>query len=258
MRRIGHVLPVEGMKSLLEYSRDEVEGFPADREQQIARRNWEFFTGYLEMALWYAALGYLFDEPLDRIVRMLRDAVREWPAVYELDGVLNAGEMREFLAATVLAGDRETRDFATAIPRKRYTDPDGVASPVAYSYVKLLQAVARGHDAEAAAALKEARENLGPGKLIVKPRWESRYFGTVLALAEAVLGGGQAAFDRAWQERERFYHAEFSKPAEAGNVEGILDWQALALGRLALERGLRIERANPYAPGELLQAAAAA
>lgn len=256
LRRTGHAVDAEGLKFTYEYSGGRVAEFPSEREEQIARGNWNYFAGHLKMALWYGASAWVFGHPADEILRMLRDASREWPAVSELEGLLNPFDAAEYLAATIVAGDAEMREFAAALPEDQYTNPNIEANPVAYDWMKVLQALARGDKRAFGKALSRARENLEPKKMVGKPRWAMRYYGTLLALAEAVHAGDQAAFDRAWRERARFHHAEFAKPAEAANVDGILDWQALALGRLALERGLQIGTENPYAPGELLKGGA--
>jgi len=74
-----------------------------------------------------------------------------------------------------------------------------------------------------------------------------------VALLESIAAGSQEALEKAWVTVNDVWMKRHNRFSESCNPEGILDLQALALGRVAQKLGLRVPDTNPFAPQALLE-----
>jgi len=252
MRTIGHAVKADMMKASLNDYSARLNAFAGKRPAQIQKRNPAFFVGYMENSLRVARLSYLFDAPLKEVITVLRSGLPELPTVFEMGGMLQPRLMEEFLGAALLAKEPKMTDWLADLPDQAYRNPQMQTSDVHYGIVEAEQAGARGDKAKFAAAVAKLRPALDPKKLIVEPKGELAIFEPIVALLEAVAKGDQVAFDKAWKDEGDAWKKRYGRPSEVANFDGILDVEALGIGRIAQGFGLKVATGNPYAPAELL------
>jgi hypothetical protein len=252
MRKIGHAVKADMMKSSYDDYSARVKAFAGKRAAQIQKRNPMFFQGYMENSIRVGRLSYLFDAPLKDVITALRAGLPELPTVFEMGGMFHPRLMQEFLGAALLSKEPKMTSWLADLPPEAFRHPQVQTSELHPLIVEAEQAGARGDKPKFAAAVAKLRPALDPKKLVVDPKGEREIFEPIVALLEAVAKGDQAAFDKAWKEEGDAWKKRYGRPSEDANFDGILDIEALGIGRIATEFGLKVPADNPYAPAELL------
>jgi len=238
----------------LESIRGELQEFPSERATQLQAKNANYFWAYVRNGLEAARIFYLMDLPLKDVHAVIRTTLPELATYLDMGGVVDAGVFRDVLGAALLAADAKLLKWILELPPDQYTDPGMQYSEAAYRLVEALQAGGRGDAKGLASSVKKLRASLNPRKLIVDPRAEKSIFEPPAQLLEAVAAGDQAAFDKAWSSAGAAYKKRYGRPSDRGDWDGILDFVALGIARIAENSALKVPASNPYAPPELLQA----
>jgi hypothetical protein len=237
-----------------DHYRSQLKRDEAARKAQRRAGNAAYFTIQVLYTLYAARLGYLFDAPPAEVIQTLRDGLPDLIAVIDLGGSLSPIEMRKYLGAALLTEDPRLVRWLTRLPDKDFTLENLKVSDALYDLVRALQAGGRGDAAAFADAVAKFRAALAPKRLVVSPRTEKAIYAPLADLLEAIVAGDQAAFDQAWRNQGAAWKKRYGRPAETANVEGLLDMEALGIGKIARKFNLKVPPDNPYAPLELLDA----
>jgi len=254
MRTIGHKIDAKLLRNDYEYYRGELKESTAGRAKQKRARNPEYFVGHVRVAANVARTGYLFDVPLDEIVDIMKSALPELVVALELGATLSAIAMREYLGAALLTGDKALIKWFADLPKAEYADPGLELSDAAYLLVQVIQSGMKGDAKSFRLRMTKFEASLASGKLVVAPATEKAIYTPLAALLQAIADKDQGAFEKAWRAQEESWKKRFGRPSARANMDGILDFEALGIARLAEKSGLQVPDTNPYAPRALLDA----
>jgi hypothetical protein len=253
MRTIGHKVDAKLLRDDYKYYSDELEESTAGRAKQKRARNVEFFVGHVRLALNVARTGYLFGAPYEEIVDVLKSGLRELVVALELGATLSPIAMRDYLGAALLTGDKALIKWLSELPKADYTDSGIKVSEAGYTLVQTIQAGMKGDEKTFRARASKFLAASGPGKPAVVPGEKSIYQPLALML-QAIAEKDEAAFAKAWRDQAASWQKRFGRPAERANMDGLLDFEALGIARIAQRWGLAVPETNPYAPVALLDA----
>jgi hypothetical protein len=254
MRKLGHSVNVALLQPDYDYYRTKLKQDAGVRKDQKRASNIAYFTIQVLYALHAGRLGYLFDAKPDEVLKILHEGLSDLIEAVDLGGTLNPIDMRKYLGAALLIGEKPMVNWLTRLPDQDYTLGDLKVSEAAYLLVQALQAGGRGDAKEFPAAVAKFRAALVPKKLVVNARIEKETYEPLATLLEAIAAADQSAFDKAWNAQATAWKKRYSRPAEAANIDGILDLETLGIGRIARKFKLQVPAMNPYAPLELLDA----
>lgn len=142
------------------------------------------------------------------------------------------------LSAVVAFGGENERRVVASYPEERYRNPNVIVGESLFTELRAMKAGLRGEEGlaknEAQAALSACRE------ATQRPE---------IAALVSLLTGDEARFHEQLEERVKAYKKQYQR---SPNVpEGFVYLFGLALCRLALERGIKVEE-SPYLPVRLL------
>jgi hypothetical protein len=252
MRKIAHSVNVALLRPDYDYYRSKLKQDAAVRKDQKRARNIAYFTIQVLYALHAARLGYLFDAPPDEVLKILHEGLPDLIEAVGLGGALSPIDMRKYLGAGLLVGEKPMIKWLTRLPEEDFKLPDLQVSAAAYLLVQALQAGGRGDAKEFPAAVAKFCGSLAAKRLVVSPRSEKEIYEPLAGLLTAIADADQPGFDKAWNDQATAWKKRFGRPAEAANMEGILDLETLGIGRIARKFSLQVPPGNPYAPLELL------
>jgi hypothetical protein len=255
MRKTGHALAISVLRNAYDHYRTELKtDTTAPRTKQKRARNVDYFGMNIVYGFNIARMGYLFDAPHEESLGALRRALLDVVVVLELGGTLSPISMRDYLGAALTLGDKRLIKWMSELPKSTYTDSGFEISPAGYLLIQAMQAGMKGNDKAFEAAVAKFRSSLDPKRLVVSPKSELAVYEPLADLLEAIAAKDQQRFEKAWAQQAKARNKRFARPSEKGNNEGILDFEALGLGRLAQQSKLTVPDSNPYAPTQLLDA----
>ena len=255
MRKVGHALATSVLRNAYDHYRTELKtDTTAARAKEKRARNVDYFGMNIVYGFNVARMGYLFDAPLEEIFDALRRAVLDVVVVLELGGKLSPISMRDYLGAALTLDDKRLIKWMSELPKSTYTDSGFEVSPAGYLLIQAVQAGMKRDDKAFEAAVAKFRSSLDPKRLVVSPKSELAIYEPLADLLEAIAAKDQQRFENAWRQQANARNKRFGRPSEKGNNEGILDLEALGLGRLAQNAKLAVPDTSPYAPRQLLNA----
>lgn len=213
-----------------------------------------FFHNYAELGLKAARLGYVFDAPLYEIIHIIRQTLPNLIIYIEMEAPNRrtlSGQIRTWLGVALLVSDVYTSMYLAKLPRQI---PYGVTiSESAYTLTEAFQAgvyqpleIFSNSIKLAKVALEKDANNIDEKSIL--------YIQELLAMLNAIADLNSGAFLLAWQQRFKSWKKMYSKKSKTCDTRGILDFETIAIARIAERYGLQIPADNPYAPIELLKA----
>ncbi len=150
---------------------------------------------------------------------------------------LSITDYHQALLCVVSFGARESFATIAAYPEERYSNPGTVASEDHWLYLRAWKALLAGNEADALhvaeASLTKAPKDLRPART------------TLISLVHR----DQAAFSKSLQDELVGHKKRYRKEPNA--PLGVISLPALAVCRMAIERGMTVED-QPYVPVRLL------
>jgi len=252
MRTVGHDLDLAAIQRQLDRARAAVHPDPAEQKDARARANAYFFKNLVDNGLTVARAGYLYDLGPPEIQKVLRDALFYAQEMLDIAGAVSPIEIRKYLGAALISGNVSLVKWLAQLHKDSYTLPAIEINRAGYMLVQALQAGALGERKEFDALQKEFAANISSKKLKVNPRSAQEIYEPLSGLLQSISLRDQAAFEKAWAAQAAAWKKRWSRPSEKANNNGVLDLEALGIGRIAQNFGLKVPDTNPYAPLELL------
>lgn len=212
-----------------------------------------YFHNYAELGLKAARLGYVFDASLDEIIHIIRQTLPNLITYIEMEAPNRrtlSGQIRTWLGVALLVSDVYTSMYLAKLPRQV---PYGVTiSESAYTLTEAFQAGAYQPIEVFSNKINLAKEAFEKEKNSIDEKSIS-YFQETLNMLNAIANLNSSDLSIAWQQRFKSWKKMYSKKSKICDTRGILDFESIAIARIAQRYGLQIPIGNSYVPIELLK-----
>lgn len=254
MRKIGHNVMIDLLRTKYGYRQKNIREHAVEREKQLQLKRPIYFSMYVDDVCRGVKLAYIFDEPLEKIVNLVRDALPELIVCIDLGGQLEAPSVRQYIGMALTVEHQKLIRWLSDLPLDMYIDPDVVVSEVGIVLIRAMQAGAKGDRQALATIVQELEVALNPDQLIVNIRSETAMYVPIKELLSAIVQGDQVAFEESWQKQAAAWKKRFGRVSERANMDGLLDFETLGIGKIAQKFDLTVPDTNLYAPLALLEA----
>lgn len=224
----------------------------SQRAARLKEGDGEFFYTAGHQWLTLGMLGYLYEEPTEKIADGIRKGLRDLRTTLEIGRETNAWEVWDFLCYALAVNDRPFARFLATMPRGLWFS-DAI-KPVPW----LIQQVLAGFalflelDRKAADLLAQLRVMVFDEELPVELEDELPLIRNACELLEALHRKDPAGFEKHLKTREKLRTDWFTAGGGAAPI-ALIDLHGLGLGRLARDRKMKFAVPHPYLPWELLE-----
>lgn len=226
------------------------EGEP-EREARLDRGDGEFFytRGHQWLAL--GMVGYLYEEPPEKVVDLLRNGLREVRTMLELLRRTHAWEIWDFFLYAVAVNDRPFARFLATMPVRLWFNETIKPVPWLIQQVRAAFALFLAKEKRAGELLEQLRIMVFEEELPIELSDQVSLIRNVCELLEDLHQRREADFRKHLQTRMELRTTWFTIGGGAAPIS-LIDLHGLGLCRLARDRGMKTDVRHVYLPLEML------